>query len=392
MADKNGYLFVLPWDIENPGGVDQVVINLYRRFAEAGQYNPQLLVTSWKHKNPEISTVLGLSVVRMRIRSPVASASVLSSFVKWLAILIPDLRSITNFLRSNRVAVVNLHFPSLAALQFILVKRFFMPRLRVILSFHGMDIVNVGGTNGLERKLWNLLLRTADASVGCSVALTNAIREFYPRVRHAVTIHNGLDIDHLMKERNTAAVLNERLTHRPFLLSVAALEHKKGLDTLIRAFRRIKDDSGADIALALVGPERGVGPQLKQLTKELDLEECVVFCGEVPHADLHVYYERAMMFCLASRIEPFGLVLLEAGAFRLPVIATAVGGILEILDHGKTGCLVPVEDPTTFAQEILNLMRSADERLRLGNALFEHVQHDFSWAHAYQKYLKLSDS
>ena len=117
----------------------------------------------------------------------------------------------------------------------------------------------------------------------------------------------------------------------------------------------------------------------------------MVFCGEVPHADLHVYYERAMMFCLASRIEPFGLVLLEAGAFRLPVIATAVGGILEILDHGKTGCLVPVEDPIKLAQEILRLVSAADERARLGYALFEHVQHDFSWGRAYQQYLKICD-
>ena len=50
----------------------------------------------------------------------------------------------------------------------------------------------------------------------------------------------------------------------------------------------------------------------------------MVFCGEVPHADLPVYYASPMAFCLASRMEPFGIDLLEAGGFRLPVIATSV--------------------------------------------------------------------
>ena len=386
---KSTYLFVLPWNIDNPGGVDQVVVNLYRRFLEGGHYQPQLLVTSWRHSKPGVAIESGLSVVRLRVRSPLADASVLRSLVAWSATLIPELRSIAHHLRRNRVAVVNVHFPSLGALQFILVKRLFMPQLKVILSFHGMDIVNAATTNGMERRLWRLLLRTADACVGCSDALTRAIPEFDAQVKHAVTIRNGLDIDHFMQERNAGAVLNERLGPRPFLLSVAALEHKKGLDTLIRAFRQVKDISATNIALALVGTERGAGAELRQLTKELRLDESVVFCGEVPHADLHVYYKGAMIFCLASRIEPFGLVLLEAGAFRLPVIATAVGGIREILDHGKTGRLVSVDDATAFAQEILNLIQAPRERARLGNMLFNHVSRRFSWGRAYQQYVEL---
>lgn len=389
---KSTYLFVLPWSIDNPGGVDQVVINLYRRFLEAGNYNPQLLVTSWRHKKPEITTELGLSVVRMRVRSPLSDASVFRSLVAWSVTLIPELRSIAHYLRRNRVAVVNVHFPSLGALQFILVKRLFMPRLKVILSFHGMDIVNAATTNGMERRLWRLLLRTADACVGCSDALTRAILEFHAGVKHAVTIHNGLDIDHFMRERNAGAVLNERLAHRSFLLSVAALEHKKGLDTLLRAFRLVRERAGADIALALVGPDRGAGSELRQLAKELGLEESVVFCGEVPHADLHVYYAQAMVFCLASRLEPFGIVLLEAGAFRLLVIATSVGGIQEILDHGRTGRLVPVDNPGAFAREILDLVQAPSERARLGNELFNHVSRRFSWGRAYQQYLALCGS
>jgi glycosyltransferase involved in cell wall biosynthesis len=218
--------------------------------------------------------------------------------------------------------------------------------------------------------------------------LTRAIHEL-AQTKRALTIHNGLDIDHFMRGRNLKATLDPRLLQRPFVLSVAALEPKKGLDTLLRAFRLVRERTGPDITLALVGPDRGMGAELSQLAKELGLDQSAIFCGEVPHADLHVYYAKAMIFCLASRFEPFGIVLLEAGAFRLPVIATSVGGIPEILEHGITGRLVPADDPGAFAREILDLVQAPSERARLGNALFDHVNRHISWGQAYQQYLDL---
>lgn len=367
-----------------------MVLNLYRRFSKCSQYAPQLLVTSWHHSKPVTAIEQELSVVYMRLRSPVSGTSTFGALAKWLVKLIPELRSLARYLRSSRVAVVNIHFPSLAAIQFIMVKRLFIPRMKVILSFHGMDIVNAAATNGLERALWRFLLRSADACVGCSDALTKSIHEFYTPAKPVITIHNGLDIDHVMQERNADAILHENLAKRLFLLSVAALEHKKGLDTLIRAFRSVKDQCGIDIALALVGPERGVGSELRRLTEELGLEESVVFCGEVPHADLHVYYKRATIFCLTSRVEPFGIVLLEAGAFGCPVVATDVGGIPEIITHGKTGRLFPAEDVEALARELLDLLSDTEERQRLGQSLCNHVREKFSWQAAADAYLRLT--
>ena len=77
------------------------------------------------------------------------------------------------YLRASDVANVNVHYPSLTALQFILVRLFFQPDLKIILSFHGLDLTHSLQSKGLERLMWRLLLRWADAVVSCSDAQKN---------------------------------------------------------------------------------------------------------------------------------------------------------------------------------------------------------------------------
>ena len=184
-------------------------------------------------------------------------------------------------------------------------------RFRIVLSFHGGDLALASAAAGLERRIWALLLRKADALISCSTALANSATAFEPAIRRRFTmIHNGLDIDYLMRARNSAARIHPRLAGRTFILSVAAYEPKK---------RQAQGDplNGADeVLLCLLGTEQGMGAELRELASEMKLSDHVVFGGEMQHCDLHVYYEAASVFCLPSRVEPFGIVLLEAGAFR----------------------------------------------------------------------------
>ena len=99
-----------------------------------------------------------------------------------------------------------------------------------------------------------------------------------------------------------------------------------------------------------MGCEHGAGAELRELAREMKLSDHVVFGGEMPHCDLHVYYEAASVFCLPSRVEPFGIVLLEAGAFRCPVVATSTGGVPEILTDRVNARLVPPDDPAALAE------------------------------------------
>ena len=390
MNKRPGCVFVLPWLMTGVCGVDQVVLNLYREFEAGGEFAPQILVMSWEHPRPVASIENGKSIAYMRVRAPIVSGAPFTSIVKWASLLIPELSRIARFIRANDIVAVNVHCPSTKALQFVLARFLFRLRFRIVLSFHGQDLVLASAAAGLERRIWALLLRKADALISCSNALADSATAFEPAIRRRFTmIHNGLDIDYLMRARNSAARIDPRLAGRTFILSVAAYERKKGLDTLLRAFRTIRDNSGHDVLLCLVGSEQGTGAELRELARQMQLSDYVVFGGEMPHCDLHAYYGAASVFCLPSRVEPFGIVLLEAGAFRCPVVASSTGGVPEILTDGVNARLVPPDDPAALAEELAALLHNRSERDRLSATLYEHVRTRFTWRSAYDSYAKV---
>ncbi|NDP41115.1 MAG: glycosyltransferase family 4 protein [Aromatoleum sp.] len=381
---------VLPWDPSRPGGVDLVALNLYREMRSRGVYEPRMLIASWEHPAPLDSVDDGRPTTRIRLRSPVGGRSALVHALTWLLALPAELPRLARHLRAHRVAVVNAHFPGLSALQFVLVKRFLYRDLRVVLSFHGLDIGGAARTRGLERWLWRRLLRSADALVACSHDLAGQIRAFDPGVTaRTVTIHNGLDTDGFLAEAAPDAVLDPRLEGRRYILSVAAYEPKKGLDVLIRAFASLVPRVEPDVLLVLVGVDRGIRAELLALAANLGVADRVVSFTDVAQARLHPFYRAATAFCLPSRREPFGLVLLEAGAYSLPVVASRVGGVPEIIAHGETGRLVPPEDPEALAAELQDLLSHPAERARLGAALHSRVRARFTWAAAYERYVAL---
>jgi glycosyltransferase involved in cell wall biosynthesis len=387
------YLFVAPWPVAEVGGVNQVVLNLYRHCEAAGRFRPMILVTKWDHVKPCARTENGRRVAYMRVRAPHGAGRSLRSLLLWAFFLLPDLVRIARFLRANDVDCVNVHYPSLAAIQFVFARFVSRRRPKIVLSFHGLDIAPAVRAAGIERWMWNILLHRADAIVGCSSAQSESVLAFAPSLGSRIsTIHNGVDIGHLARRRNLAARVDPRLRQSAFILCVASYEWKKGLDTLLHALSKLHDAGNRDMMLALAGPDLGAGDELRALAETLGVADRVVFCGEVPHDDLHAYYTAARMMCLPSRCEPFGLVLLEAAAFRCPVVATSVGGIPEILQHGTTACLVPPDDATALASA---LARTLDDpalaRLR-ADALHEHVKTNFPWDKAYRAYLSVADT
>jgi glycosyltransferase involved in cell wall biosynthesis len=390
---KPTYLIVSPWSLTNPGGVDQVILNLYREFGRTGIWGPHVLISSWNDVAPRTTVEDGLTISYLRLRRPIHSAWGVASLFGWLVTLPMELPVLARFIRDNRVTVVNIHFSSIVAIQFLLVRIFYRLPFQILLSFHGMDVVRLRATRGIERWLARRLfrmLRTTDAVVTCSASLAESVLTFAPTARKlTATIHNGLDIEHFLNSRHASAEIEPALRHRPFILCIAAYEHKKGLDTLVRAFRLVRSGYVVPVRLVLIGADRGLGRELAELAIELGLEEDVLIRGEVPHEELHKYYERATIFCLPSRSEPFGIVLLEAGAFRCAVVATSVGGIPEIITDCANGLLVPPDDPEALATQLLYLLNDEAERRRLGDALFEHVTASFTWRAAYRSYVGL---
>ena len=162
--------------------------------------------------------------------------------------------------------------------------------------------------------------------------------------------------------------------------------YQKGIDVLLEATARVRSQSADPFVLELAGdgPER---TRLERKAKDLGLGEVARFLGPLPRPDLIRAYRRATAFVLPSRFEGFPLVILEAWAAGLPVIATAVGGVLDLCDESNAW-LVPPENPGALADAMMSLARDPARRRELGAKGHAAIRSRYMWeviADAYEE-------
>jgi len=121
-----------------------------------------------------------------------------------------------------------------------------------------------------------------------------------------------------------------------FVLAAGRMVRKKGFDLLLRAWAGVRERIAASLWMVGDGPER---PRLERLAADLDVSDSVRFLGAMPHRDLLGLLEQAALCVVPSREEPYGIVVLEAQALGVPVLASAVGNIPELVKEGSTGYL-----------------------------------------------------
>jgi glycosyltransferase involved in cell wall biosynthesis len=144
----------------------------------------------------------------------------------------------------------------------------------------------------------------------------------------------------------------------PHVLYVGRLSEEKGVRDLADATH------GLPLVVVGDGPLRDLLPQT---------------VGFVPHAELGQYYERAAAVVVPSRREGYGIAAREAMAYGRPVVATAVGGLLDAVEDGVTGLLVPPRDPDSLRAALDRLLRDSAMRARLGAAARERAARDLGW-------------
>ncbi len=155
----------------------------------------------------------------------------------------------------------------------------------------------------------------------------------------------------------------------PTLVLAGRLVAQKALDVALEAVRRT---DGIALAIAGDGPER---PGAEALAGRLGLDGRVRFLGPQPRGRVFELFRAADAALLSSAWESFGLVVAEALAVGTPVIATAVGGVVEVLEDGRNGLLVPPGDPGALAGAISRFFADGDLRSRLGASAAGSVRH-----------------
>ena len=151
---------------------------------------------------------------------------------------------------------------------------------------------------------------------------------------------------------------------------------QKGIDVLLSSLPLVVRHH--DVALNLIG----TGPRLEQYgaqAEELNMHRYVKFLGFIEHDKMPAYYAQADLFVLPSRRESFGLVLAEAMACGLPVVATTAGAIPEVVEDGVTGLLVPPDDPEALAGAMNSLLGDPAKMKAMGAQGREKVEKHFTW-------------
>ncbi len=172
-------------------------------------------------------------------------------------------------------------------------------------------------------------------------------------------------------------------TDVPVLLFVGRLQPLKGPDVAIRALHAL---GRPDALLIIVGGSSGSEGDAEvdrahQLVAELGLTDQVRFVEPQAHHLLSTYYRAADVVVVPSRSESFGLVALEAAACGVPVVASAVGGLLSLVDDGRTGFLVPHRDPVLFAKAIARVLDEPMFAAEMSIAAAERAR-QYTWGFA----------
>lgn len=251
---------------------------------------------------------------------------------------------------------------------------------------------------GAELSAWieRTALETADAVVAVSREMRRDILDYFAVAPEKVTvIGNGIDTEEYRPD--PARDRLERFgiaPDRPYVLFLGRISRQKGIRHLLAAVPRL--DPRAQVVLCAGVPDTPeIGEEIAAAVSRLQAaRDGIVWIREmVDKATAIQLYSHAAVFCCPSIYEPFGIINLEAMACQTPVVASAVGGIPDVVKHGETGLLVPVEqeprspfepvDPERFAADLAEALNSllADEprRRRMGEAGRHRAEALFSW-------------
>jgi glycosyltransferase involved in cell wall biosynthesis len=224
-------------------------------------------------------------------------------------------------------------------------------------------------------------IRAARFVVTCTRYNQDYLRRICPDVpqAHIVMIRHGIEPP--ASKEPAPAPGRWSPSERPMLLSAGRLIAKKGFDVLIDACAILRR-RGIGFACAIAG-DGPLETALRRKIARLELDGLVQLIGWQPYSRMAELYQNATMFLLPSRVTDTGdrdgtpNVLIEALAFGLPCISTSVSGIPELIEHGRTGLLIPQDNPEAVAEAVESLLRSPEFATDLGRMGRRKVLEEF---------------
>ena len=306
--------------------------------------------------------------------------------------------NLTQVKKLTQIDIVHTHTWYVAMAGFLAKKLYGIP---FVLTTHSLEPLRawkaeqLGSGYAMSSWMEETAILDADAVIAVSNGTRADILRAYPIPSERVhVIYNGIDLAEYQKTSDTSALLAQGVDPAlPYVLFVGRITHQKGVTHLVDAIRYMPLD--VQVVLCAGAPDT---PQIAEEMR-LKVEEArrlnprIVWIEKMlGKAETIQFYSNARVFCCPSVYEPFGIINLEAMACQVPVVASATGGILEVVLDGETGFLVPFEqDPATcfplhpdrFARDlgakVTELLNDPEKCRRFGAAGRRRAEERFGW-------------
>jgi len=275
--------------------------------------------------------------------------------------------------RYHHLHLVHVHYAVPNAVSAVLARQIVAPQaLPVVTTLHGTDITLVGNDPSY--------LETTRFGIEQSDAVTAVSESLRQSTRNQLGIANTISIvpnfiDPARYEANRGA-LGARRWAQPgerVLVHISNFRPVKRVLDVVETFRRVLDRMPARLVLVGDGPDRS---QVEAYCRQNRICHAITFVGNLPLVEEALV--GADLFLLPSETESFGLAALEALSCEVPVIATDVGGLPEVVSHGECGYLLPVGDVEAMAEAALDLLSDDDKRREFGRAGRRRALEEFS--------------
>jgi N-acetyl-alpha-D-glucosaminyl L-malate synthase BshA len=282
--------------------------------------------------------------------------------------------------RMKRLQVLHVHYaiPFAAA---ALLARQAVPELdlRVVTTLHGTDVTLVGN-NPSFKPVTTMAIENSNAVTAVSHFLRDEAYRQFEVSKEIEVVYNF--VDPARHERPIPPCIPPRNCPEKFtLMHISNFRPVKRVADVIKIFARVAEKLNARLIMIGDGPDAGIAGQLAQ---DLGVMDRVTFTGVLDGvADL---LRAANLLLLPSQTESFGLVALEAMASGVPIIASDVGGLPEVVKHGVTGYLAPVGDVDKMAEYAIHILSDCSTCRTFSRAAQEHAIKHFDYRDIIPKY------
>jgi glycosyltransferase involved in cell wall biosynthesis len=281
--------------------------------------------------------------------------------------------------KKHKFNVLRVHSPYFVGIG-VLIFKIFKPKIPLVVTYHHLErgkfLFNF--INKLFIKKWDFIL--AD-----SIFTKNEILKKYKVDEKKIKVlYCGKDDKLKPKPKSKKLIKKYGLKSKKVLMFLGELKKRKNVFFLLRLIKEIKDK---DIKLLICG-DGSLKPFLKTKVKSLGIEERVVFTGFVKEEKKADYYNLADIFLFPSKLEGFGMPVIEAGACLVPSIVSKKASLIELVKNGKTGYLAEFNNLKDWKEKVEKLLEDDTLRKRMGKEAKEFAD-SFSWKRAAEAQIKV---